>query len=176
MRLLRNPVFLSVALSHFIVDVLNGQAGVLLAVLSVQPVLQANALISLLAVLVSLALLRMPQRAPVAAEPAAEAMETLATLPWGLIILGALWVGGLSLVLAAASFASYEAGQSGRGLRQVLAGRGYQAALWGGLALFCAGQLGGGAWWERVLWGGLMVGSAVMGWKSLSADDADGRR
>ncbi|MBI3241205.1 MAG: MFS transporter [Chloroflexi bacterium] len=34
MRLLRHPLFLAVALGHFTVDVLNGQTGVLLAVLS----------------------------------------------------------------------------------------------------------------------------------------------
>ncbi len=34
MRLLRHPLFLAVALSHFTVDILNGQMGILLAVLS----------------------------------------------------------------------------------------------------------------------------------------------
>ena len=34
MRLLRHPLFLAVALSHFTVDILNGQTGILLAVLS----------------------------------------------------------------------------------------------------------------------------------------------
>ena len=35
MRLLRQPIFLAISLSHFIVDVLNGHTGILLAVLSV---------------------------------------------------------------------------------------------------------------------------------------------
>jgi MFS transporter, FSR family, fosmidomycin resistance protein len=47
MRLLRQPVFLAISLSHFIVDVLNGQAGVLLAVLSV-PLRLSNASIGLI--------------------------------------------------------------------------------------------------------------------------------
>jgi FSR family fosmidomycin resistance protein-like MFS transporter len=53
MRLLRHPVFLAVALSHFIVDVLNGQAGILLAVLSV-PLGLSNASIGLIATIYSL--------------------------------------------------------------------------------------------------------------------------
>jgi FSR family fosmidomycin resistance protein-like MFS transporter len=53
MRLLRHPVFLAVALSHFIVDVLNGQAGILLAVLSV-PLGLTNADIGLIATIYSL--------------------------------------------------------------------------------------------------------------------------
>ncbi len=35
MKLLKNPLFLSLALSHFIVVVLNGQVTIVLAVLSV---------------------------------------------------------------------------------------------------------------------------------------------
>jgi FSR family fosmidomycin resistance protein-like MFS transporter len=53
MRLLRQPLFLAVALSHFWVDVLNGQVGVLLAVLSA-PLLLSNAAIGLIATLYSL--------------------------------------------------------------------------------------------------------------------------
>jgi FSR family fosmidomycin resistance protein-like MFS transporter len=53
MRLLRHPVFLAVALSHFIVDVLNGQATILLAVLSV-PLGLTNANIGLIATIYSL--------------------------------------------------------------------------------------------------------------------------
>lgn len=53
MRLLRHPIFLAVALSHFIVDVLNGLAGILLAVLSV-PLGLTNANIGLIATVYSL--------------------------------------------------------------------------------------------------------------------------
>jgi FSR family fosmidomycin resistance protein-like MFS transporter len=48
MRLFRQPAFLAVALSHFSVDILNGQVGVLLAVLSV-PLRLNNASIGLIA-------------------------------------------------------------------------------------------------------------------------------
>jgi len=53
MRLLRQPVFLAVALGHFFVDVLNGQTAVLLAVLSV-PLGLSNAAIGLIATVYSL--------------------------------------------------------------------------------------------------------------------------
>ena len=48
LRLLRQPVFLAVALSHFAVDVFNGQTGILLAVLSL-PLGLTNATIGLIA-------------------------------------------------------------------------------------------------------------------------------
>jgi MFS transporter, FSR family, fosmidomycin resistance protein len=53
MRLLRQPVFLAISLSHFIVDVLNGQTGILLAVLSV-PLRLSNASIGLIFTIYSL--------------------------------------------------------------------------------------------------------------------------
>lgn len=53
MRLLRNPLFLSLALSHFIIDVLNGQTSILLAVLSV-PLQLSNAAIGLIATVYAL--------------------------------------------------------------------------------------------------------------------------
>src|SRR3989337_2411031 len=48
LQLLRQPVFLAVALSHFAVDVFNGQTGILLAVLSL-PLGLTNATIGLIA-------------------------------------------------------------------------------------------------------------------------------
>src|SRR5574341_868689 len=48
MRLLRHPAFLAVALSHFSVDILNGQLGVLLAALST-PLHINNATLGLIA-------------------------------------------------------------------------------------------------------------------------------
>ncbi len=53
MRLLRHPLFLAVSLSHFSVDVLNGQTGVLLAVLST-PLGLTNKNIGLIATLYSI--------------------------------------------------------------------------------------------------------------------------
>ena len=53
MKLLRNPLFLSLSLSHFIIDVLNGQTGILLAVLSV-PLRLSNSTIGLIATVYAL--------------------------------------------------------------------------------------------------------------------------
>ena len=51
LQLLRQPVFLAVALSHFAVDVFNGQTGILLAVLSL-PLGLTNATIGLIALII----------------------------------------------------------------------------------------------------------------------------
>ncbi|MCX6026654.1 MAG: MFS transporter, partial [Chloroflexi bacterium] len=53
MRLLRQPQFLLIALSHLMVDMLSGQVGILLAVLSV-PLALSNASIGLIAMLYSI--------------------------------------------------------------------------------------------------------------------------
>lgn len=53
MKLLRNHLFLSISLSHFTIDVLNGQTGILLAVLSV-PLQLSNATIGLIATVYAL--------------------------------------------------------------------------------------------------------------------------
>ena len=53
MRLLRQPQFLLIALSHMMVDALSGQVGILLAVLSV-PLALSNASIGLIAMLYSI--------------------------------------------------------------------------------------------------------------------------
>ena len=53
MKLLRNPLFLSVSISHFIIDVLNGQVSILLAVLSV-PLQLSYASIGLIATVYAL--------------------------------------------------------------------------------------------------------------------------
>jgi len=52
MRLLRQPQFLLIALSHLTVDMLSAQVGILLAVLSV-PLALSNASIGLIAMLYS---------------------------------------------------------------------------------------------------------------------------
>ena len=53
MKLLKNHLFLSLSLSHFIVDVLNGQSSILLAVLSV-PLALSNSSIGLIATIYAL--------------------------------------------------------------------------------------------------------------------------
>jgi hypothetical protein len=96
-------------------------------------------------------------------------MESLETLNWRLIAFGAVWLTGLSLVLAVAGFAMYDAGLQGATLRQVLSRPRYQAAMSGGLALFCTGMAGsGGPWLERLLWLALGAGFVWMSWQAWS--------
>jgi hypothetical protein len=72
---------------------------------------------------------------------------------WYLVGFSALWILGLSLMLATLSYADYEAYRRQARTRDVLAEPGYQLALNAGLSLFCLGLLGSArAWWERALW------------------------
>lgn len=75
-----------------------------------------------------------------------------------LVASNGLWIAGLSLLLAALSWASWAAHAEGGRMRAVLARPGARAA-WGlGLGLFCAGMAATGrAWWEWGLWGMLAI-------------------
>ncbi|MGC8839141.1 MAG: hypothetical protein ACP5UM_12065 [Anaerolineae bacterium] len=76
----------------------------------------------------------------------------------------AVWVLGLSLLLAAWSLASWEARQGGGRTLAVLERPGYMAAASAGLALFALGlALTAGRIWERALWGVLAVASVAQG-------------
>jgi len=79
-----------------------------------------------------------------------------------LVTSNALWIIGLSLLLATASWASWAADRERVRVRTMLTHPGAQRA-WGlGLALFCAGMAATGrAWWEWTLWGGLAIGALV---------------
>ena len=77
-----------------------------------------------------------------------------------------LWVLGLSLVLAALSWAHWRAPEEGEGLRRALARVGPRRAVDAGVFLFCAGLLAT-SWrtWERVVWAvvaGLWVVQAAL--------------
>ena len=64
-----------------------------------------------------------------------------------------LWILGLSLALAALSWAHYTASQRGTRLRRELAHPAPRTALDAGLLLFCAGLAATSTrWWERALW------------------------
>jgi hypothetical protein len=79
-------------------------------------------------------------------------------IDWRAVGFGALWIGGLALLLAAVSMADYEAHRRQTRVAAVLGGGGYPLALNAALALFCLGMLGGGrAWWEMALWAGLAL-------------------
>jgi hypothetical protein len=82
-----------------------------------------------------------------------------------LVVSNSVWIAGLSVVLAAVSWASWKASverAEGARLRTVLARPGVRLVWALGMALFCAGMAATGrAWWERALWGALAVAFAV---------------
>lgn len=84
------------------------------------------------------------------------------------VIANFLWILGLSLLLAALSWANWAAKMSGTRLRSVLARPSIRRALDFGLALFCTGlaataQRG----WEKALWALLALVFAGQGVWSL---------
>ena len=73
-----------------------------------------------------------------------------------------LWIAGLSVLLAAWSWASWAASVGERRLRVMLVQPGVQRAVGLGMALFCAGLAATGRWWwGRALWAALAVGGMV---------------
>ena len=92
---------------------------------------------------------------------------TIGLIDWRLVGFGALWILGLSVLLATLSFADYTAHTEKVRLRDTLARRGYQAAIYAGLTLFAVGLSGTArAWWEIALWILLAAGSAFLAWRT----------
>ena len=92
-------------------------------------------------------------------------MNNLDLIDWRLVGFSALWIIGLSVLLAAFSFADYVAAQRRLRTREVLGRPGYQAAMYGGLVLFCLGLVGSAhAWWEQMLWAVLAVAFGYQTW------------
>ncbi len=88
-------------------------------------------------------------------------------LDWGTLARGALWIAGLSMVLAAWSFAYWQAREGHVPLRDMLGQPAFQLAFNGGLAMFT----GGLAWGSPVLWerlAGLAV-AFVFAWLAANA-------
>lgn len=82
-------------------------------------------------------------------------------IDWPFVGFSALWIFGLSVLLAAFSLADYERIQSAKRFREVWAQRGYQLATNLGLACFCFGVLGVvKSDWEGLIWG--ILGVAFM--------------
>jgi multisubunit Na+/H+ antiporter MnhB subunit len=89
-------------------------------------------------------------------------------IDWAGLAFNGLWVLGAAVILAAFSFAYYEAQRRGeRLLARLAAARlnsgapGFQFWLSAGLALISLGlALIGPRWWERLLWG-LLCGTSV---------------
>ncbi len=90
-------------------------------------------------------------------------MSNLGLIDWGLVSFSALWIVGLSIILAACSFADYNAAEQRLRTRTVLRGPSYQAAINAGLVLFCLGLMGSSrAWWEQLLWSALAITFAYL--------------
>lgn len=92
--------------------------------------------------------------------------------PWGILANG-LWIAGLAVLLAGASWAHWRAGMERPRWRTMLKQAGIRRALNVGAGLFCAGMSATGRrWWEWVLWGLLALGfslQAVLGdWRKTS--------
>jgi hypothetical protein len=74
-------------------------------------------------------------------------------IDWYSVGFSALWIFGLSLDLAALSFAYYLAKQHERGFRQALESRACRIMIALGLVLFCLGWTGSvTVLWERIVW------------------------
>ena len=74
-------------------------------------------------------------------------------IDWVSVGYSALWIFGLSIMLAAVSLADYQAHVEQCKLRIVLRRSSFQAGLNLGLALVCLGLVGSArATWEQVVW------------------------
>jgi hypothetical protein len=92
-------------------------------------------------------------------------MSNLDLIDWQLVGFSTLWITGLSIVLAALSFADYVAAAQRLRTRAVLGWPGYQAAINAGLMLFCLGLIGSArAWWEQLLWAALTIAFGYQTW------------
>lgn len=94
------------------------------------------------------------------------------------LLLNALWILGLSLLLAAASHALYRSRLAGRPLRAGFADPVFERDASWGLVLFCLGLAFAGArrWWESLLWLGLALAFGIQVWQArrrLRGQDGD---
>lgn len=89
-------------------------------------------------------------------------------IDWAMVGYSALWISGLSVILAAVSYADYVAHAERNKLRRVFRRPGFQAVFNLGLLLVCLGLIGSSrASWEQVVWGVLAVAFAVHAWQAL---------
>lgn len=88
-------------------------------------------------------------------------------IDWAGVARNALWILGLSVVLAAWSYASWQASIQRIGIRRVLEGAAFQVPFSLGLLLFSVGLAWGATrTWERIAWLALTVAFA---WQSVVA-------
>jgi hypothetical protein len=95
----------------------------------------------------------------------------------GGVAANALWILGLSLILAALSWANWVAARERIPFRRALGRPGVRRAVDGGLMLFCAGLAATGrTGWERALWGVLAAGCGALAiWEEWMGRRKDGR-
>jgi sulfite exporter TauE/SafE len=92
-------------------------------------------------------------------------------IDWYLVFTSALWILGLSIVLAAFSYHQWQAGVAGRRLREQLQRRSWTIAWTGGALLVCLGFAlsEGSRWWERIAWLLLAASFTWQGSRAISA-------
>jgi hypothetical protein len=80
-------------------------------------------------------------------------------IDWVNVALNALWILGLSVILAAFSYHHWLAAETSRPLRQVLSQPSWTVPFSSGMALSCVGfGYGLGVrWWERAIWTALSL-------------------
>ena len=101
----------------------------------------------------------------------------MASADWVDVGICALWITGLSVVLAAISYAKWRSREQGESLRLVLGTCAYGVALCVGLELVGVGLFfSAQVMWERVLWAVIAVLGAVMGARQCWALRAWARR
>lgn len=98
----------------------------------------------------------------------------MALIDWAGVARNALWILGLSVVLAAWSYASWQAGARQIGIRRALEGAAFQVPFSLGLLLFSVGLAWGATrTWERIAWLALTVAFAWQGIVALRHERAD---
>lgn len=88
-------------------------------------------------------------------------------IDWINVGFGALWIIGLSVILAALSITEYQRTTESISWRDALKRRGFQIAFNVGLMLFCFGWAGmTREVWEQVVWGLLGIAFAYYAWSA----------
>lgn len=100
-------------------------------------------------------------------------------IDWPAVARGALWVTGLSLVLATCSYASWQSARHRVALRWLLDRAACRAVIALGLLLFSVGLAWGAVHLgERAAWGLLVLlfaGWVITDWRAARSQDADRR-
>jgi hypothetical protein len=96
----------------------------------------------------------------------------MALIDWPSLARNALWIVGLSVVLAAWSYTSWLAARREVRLRQAIGWPAFEAVTSAGLALFSASLAWGATRsWERLLWivlAALFLGEVLLGWRTAA--------